>query len=195
MQKIKFQIVKEAKNKTQQSQKVKKLIEDLNSGIPAKISSALKSLQVNGDVTVIRPIVDLFKTELTHQLEFEVLEFLGDLKTTDTLPEIISIIKDENYLFQRQKVLSTIWNSTLDYSDYIAEFVEIACEGNFMEALECLTIIENLEGPFREQHILECQLHLKDYLESTTAKDPQKAQLMSEIAVLIKNFDLSTDDD
>lgn len=187
--------MKEVNNKTQQSQKIKKIVEDLNSGIPAKISNALKSLQVNGDVTVIRPIVDLLKTELTHQLEFEVLEFLGDLKATNTLPEIIAIIKDENYLSQRQQVLSTIWNSTLDYSDYIAEFVEIACEGNFMEALECLTIIENLEGPFEERHILECQLHLKDYLEDTTAKDPQKAQIMSEIAVLIKNFDLSIDED
>lgn len=183
-------------NKKKQNQKIQKLIGDLNSGDASKISSALKSLQVNGDVSVLRPLVELLKTDLSHDSEVEILEFLGDLKATNTIDEIISIIKDDHFLGQRQQVLSTIWNSTLDYSGFIAEFVEIACEGNFMEALECLTILENLEGPFEEHRILECQLHLKDYIEDTiTAKDPQKAQIMSEIAILIKSFDLNTEED
>ena len=183
-------------NKKKQNQKIQKLIVDLNSGVATKISAALKSLQVNGDVTVLRPLVELLKTDVSHETEVEILQFLGDLKATNTIEEIISIVKDEYFIGQRQQVLSTIWNSTLDYSSYIAEFVEIACEGNFMEALECLTILENLEGPFEEHRILECQLHLKDYIEDTiTAKDPQKAQIMSEIAILIKSFDLNTEED
>lgn len=183
-------------NKKKQNQKIQKLIIDLNSGVASKISSALKSLQVNGDVVVLRPLVELLKTDLSRETIIEILDFLGDLKSTDTIEEIISIVKDEHFIGQRQQVLSTIWNSTLDYSSFIAEFVEIACEGNFMEALECLTILENLEGPFEEHRILECQLHLKDYIEDTiTAKDPQKAQIMSEIAILIKSFDLNTEED
>lgn len=182
--------------KKKQNQKIQKLIEDLNTGEASKISSALKSLQVNGDVSVLRPLVELLKNDLSHETVVEILEFLGDLKATNTIDEIISIIKDDLFIGQRQQVLSTIWNSTLDYSSFIAEFVEIACEGNFMEALECLTILENLEGPFEEHRILECQLHLKDYIEDTiTAKDPQKAQIMSEIAILIKGFDLNTEED
>jgi hypothetical protein len=69
----------------------------------------------------------------------------------------------------------------------LAEFVEIASEGDYLEALECLTIIENLDGPFEEADILEAQLHLKEYLESTTKTD-EKSILMSEIALLIKNM-------
>lgn len=180
--------------KKQHSLKIKQLIADLNSGNATKISCALKSLQVNGDVTVIRPLVELLKTDLSHQLETEILDFLGDIKVSMAASEFIAILKDENYSRQRQQILSTIWNSKIDYSGYIAEFVEIACEGNFMEALECLTIIENLEGPFEENHILECQLHLRDYLEDSTPKDPQKTQIMSEIALLIKEFDLDIDD-
>lgn len=180
--------------KKQHSLKIKQLIADLNSGNATKISSALKSLQVNGDVTVIRPLVELLKTDLSHQLETEILDFLGDIKVSMAASEFIAILKDENYSRQRQQILSTIWNSKIDYSGYIAEFVEIACEGNFMEALECLTIIENLDGPFEENHILECQLHLRDYLEDSTPKDPQKTQIMSEIALLIKEFDLDIDD-
>ncbi len=178
----------------QRKLKVKQLIEDLNSGKDAKISSALKSLQVNGDISVIRPIVELLKTELTYQMEQEILEFLADVKVSKAAEEMISILKDDHFSDQRQKVLTTIWNSKIDYTEYIAEFVEIACEGNFLEALDCLTIIENMEGPFEEHHILECQLHLRDYMEDTDPKDPQKAQIMSEIALLLKGYDLEIDD-
>lgn len=188
-------VVSDLENKKKQhGLKIKQLIADLNSGNATKISSALKSLQVNGDITVIRPLVELLKTDLSHQLETEILDFLGDIKVTMASSEFIAVLRDENFVGQRQQVLSTIWNSKIDYSEYIAEFVEIACEGNFMEALECLTIIENLDGPFEENHILECQLHLRDYIEDSTPKDPQKTQIMSEIAVLIKEFDLSIDD-
>ena len=94
---------------------------------------------------------------------------------------------DPDNLSIRQILLSTIWNSRLDYSLYLAEFVEMAVEGDYLEALECLTIIENLEGTFEESDILEAQLHLKEYLE-LGVKDDQKAILISEIALLIKNF-------
>ena len=57
-----------------------------------------------------------------------------------------------------------------------------------METLECLTIIENMEGPFMEEDILESQLHLKRYLEGEGQQDKQKAQLLSEIALLIKDI-------
>jgi hypothetical protein len=180
----------------QNNLKINQLLIDLNSGVPAKISSSLKAFQVNGNISILKPLVELLKTDLSHDTEAEILEFLGDLKSTKVSEEIISILRDDNFLDQRQKLLSTIWNCKVDYSEYIAEFVEIACDGNFMEALECLTILENLDGPFQEQHILECHLHLKEYIEdTTTAKDPQKAQIMSEIALLIRDFDLNTDED
>ena len=181
-------------NEKQQNQKVEQLLQELNSGVDTKISSALKSLQVNGNLSVIRPIVELLTTDISPQIQAEVLTFLGDLKVTNAAEEIITILKDEKYLNQRQHVLSTIWNCKVDYSGYIAEFVEIACEGNFMEALECLTILENLDGPFEEHHILECQLHLKEYMEAPLQADVQKAQIMSEIVILLREFDLDTDD-
>jgi hypothetical protein len=181
-------------NEKQQNQKVEQLLLELNSGVDTKILSALKSLQVNGNITVIRPIVELLTTDLSYQIQTEVLNFLGDLKVTNAAEEIIAILKDEKFLNQRQQVLSTIWNCKVDYSGYIAEFIEIACEGNFMEALECLTILENLDGPFEEHHILECQLHLKEYMEAPLQTDVQKAQIMSEIVILLREFDLDTDD-
>jgi hypothetical protein len=181
-------------SEAKQNQKIKKILTDLSSGDGGKISNALKYLQVNGDISVIRPLVSLLKTNLSPQIEGEILEFLGDLKVTSAAKEIISILKDGEFYAQRCQLLSTVWNCKVDYSEYLADFVEIACDGDFMEALECITILENMEGPFEERHILESQLHLKEYLQDSAPKDPQKLTIMGEIAMLIRDFDLNTDD-
>jgi hypothetical protein len=55
-----------------------------------------------------------------------------------------------------------------------------------METLECLTIIENLVGPFEEKSVFEAHLLL-----TTTEIDPnddKKKALLSEIALKIKEF-------
>lgn len=88
-------------------------------------------------------------------------------------------------------MLMSIWNMKVDFSSYIDDFVMIATQGDLMEAVDCLTIIENLEGPFMEENILESQLHLKEYLETGDKSDTQKAEILSEIAVLIKKINMN----
>lgn len=179
----------------QQKIKVKLLIDELNSGNPSKISASIKALQANGDISILEPMVRLLSSDVSEKIKSEVIEFLSSLKDTDSVDEIMRILKDSATIEVRGKVLATIWNSPLNYSYYLADFVEIAVEGDFMEALECLTIIENLEGPFEERYVLESQLHLQDYAKDTNPKDPKKAQIMSEIAILIKDFSTMDEDD
>ncbi|MBI1838068.1 MAG: hypothetical protein HYR91_12460 [Flavobacteriia bacterium] len=173
---------------------INQLLEDIKSKNATKITTALKLLQVSGNISILKPLAEILLMDIPSTSFQEIIFFLGDLKVSSASDEMMDIIKDDKFLPIRQQLLTSIWNSKVDYSCYIADFVEIACEGNFMEALECLTIIENLEGPFEEQYILESQLHLKEYIEDDAPKDPQKAHILSEIAVLIKDFDLEIED-
>jgi hypothetical protein len=170
------------------NQKIQKLINDLQSGDVKKIGQALKLLKSEGSVAVLRPLAELLLISKDESIQQDIIAFLSDLNVSSAVDEIMNLLKDENLLSIRQPLLTTIWNCKLDYSYYLPEFVEIAVDGDFMETLECLTIIENMEGPFEERHILESQLHLKDYLEDSAPKDPQKAQIMSEIALIIKDY-------
>ena len=89
-----------------------------------------------------------------------------------------------------------VWNSKLDYSSFLADFVEVAIEGNFIIALECLTVLENLEGPFEEHQLLESQLHLKEYIASDRSmEDDQKTTVISEIALYIREQNEGVDAD
>lgn len=138
-------------------------------------------------IEALPALVSVFHAPISDKCKEQLLVYFNDLSANDAQETMVQILIDPDNLSIRQLLLSTIWNSRLDYSSYLAEFVEMAVEGDYLEALECLTIIENLEGPFEESDILESQLHLKEYLE-TGAKNDQKAVLISEIALLVKNF-------
>ncbi len=176
------------KKGTKNNQKIQKLINDLQSGDLKKIGQTLKLLKSEGSVDALRPLAELLMRSKDESIQQDVIAFLSDLNVSSAVDELMNLLKDENLLAIRQQLLTTIWNSKLDYSYYLPEFVEIAVDGDFMEAIECLTIIENMEGPFEERHILESQLHLKDYLEDSAPKNPQKAQIMSEIALIVKDY-------
>jgi hypothetical protein len=86
-------------------------------------------------------------------------------------------------------LVASCWQNKLDFTPFLPDFVALATEGDFFEAFECLTVIENMEGPFEETQILESQLYLKEFLQSDKGKNDQKDQIISEIAILLKYFD------
>lgn len=171
-----------------QAAKLKQILADLNGADEKKISKAVKSLEAHGTADVIKPLAEKLLAGASERNQREIVELLCSLKDSSVTAKMMDVIEDERFVPIRQTMLSTVWNTKVDFSDYIDEFVLIAIRGDFMETLDCLTIIENMEGPFMEENVLECQLHLKNYLEDSSAKDPQKAQLLSEIALVIKDI-------
>ena len=174
--------------------KLKKILEDLRSDDTKQVSKAIKSLEANGNVTVIKPLADGLINGVSEKNQKEIVELLSSIKDTSVVADMMDVVEDETYRPIRQVILSTIWNTKVDFSGYIDEFVKIAVEGDFLETLDCLTIIENMEGPFMEEDILEAQLHLKNYIEDTAPKDAQKAQLLSEIALALKDINENLQD-
>lgn len=167
--------------------KQSELLKKLKSGNEQEFKKNLAELDIVLTIEALPALVSVFHSPISEGCKEQLLGYFNDLSAEDAQETMIQILMDPENLVIRQVLLSTLWNSRLDYSSYLAEFVEMAVEGDYLEAIECLTIIENLEGPFEESDILEAQLHLKEYLESG-AKNDQKAILISEIALLVKNF-------
>jgi hypothetical protein len=169
----------------------KKLIQilaDLRASDDKLVAHAIKSLELHGTSEAIRPIVDRLSQPLSEKNRSDLFELLCSVKDSSSRVEIMDLLADDGYAERRTELLTAIWNMKVDFSDYVSEFVELAVTGDFLQTLECLTIIENMEGPFLEEDILESQLHLKSYLESDQPKDDQKAHLLSEIAIRIKEI-------
>ncbi len=179
-----------AKVDKQRKQKIASILADISSGDGKKASRAIKSLEQYGDASVIKPIFEVLKSDqLREKNKNELIELLCSIKDTSVIVEVMDILDDGAFESVHSVALSAIWNMKVDFSDYIDDFVLIATNGSFLEALDCLTIIENLEGPFMEENLLECQLHLKNFMESDAPKDEQKMQILQDIAICIKDID------
>lgn len=168
--------------------KVQVLIQDIEQGNEEQIGNALKSLQVHGDISIIKPLIIRWSQGVSEKTEQQILSFIGDIKISDSAAQIVEFLEDNSFKNIRQKLLTTVWNSKVDYSDFLSNFVGIAVHGDFMEALECLTIIENMEGPFQEFQFLDAQVELSDFTEMKNVTE-QKKQIMSEIAFIIKDLE------
>ena len=179
---------------TKKQQKLDKIVSDLNSVDPKKVSKAIKALESNGDSSVIVPIADRLLLEINEKNKSALVELLSSLKDTSTRGELMAIIDNDKYLSIRQLMLSVVWNTKVDFSGYVDEFVFIAIHGSFLEAIDCLTIIENLEGPFMEEDLLESESHLKAYMTSDDVKDEQRAFILSEVALKLQEFSDDLDD-
>lgn len=181
----------EEKNKKAEKEalKLKQLLIQLNTGDTDQQIKALKSLQVHGQPKMIEALVRKLDDDIEEKVEKEIIEFFCSIKDTGVVPFIMTIINENHFPNQRQKLLNTLWNSKVDYSEYLQDFVNIAVNGDFMDALEAITIIENLEGPFEEEQVLESQLHLTRYIENGKTQDEQKAYLISEITVKLQEIE------
>lgn len=188
--------MEEDKKELARLEKVKTIFKDIHSGDDKKIVKGLKALRVHGDDDVIKPIVEVWKNGASQKVEGEIISFISDIKSTSSPEVIIEILQDSQFQPIHQPLLTTIWNSKVDYSDYLVDFVSIAAQSDLLMVLDCLTILENLAGPFAEHHLLDAQLILREYAEKenkSKVKDAKKIQLMKEIANTIQRFSDSED--
>jgi len=185
-----------AQNSGMQQKKVKlqEAIKQFQSGTETEVLSALKIFEQQGDTSILPVVFEkLRRCELP--VEKAILTFLADIQKPEASSIIIDFLGEEKDAVLRQKVLTSIWNSKLSYDDQLPFFVMLASTGDFMQALECLTIIENMQGPFAEHELLEAQLLLKEYVEESKDENEQKRQIMSEIAWFIKEQNEGIDAD
>lgn len=72
----------------------------------------------------------------------EVELFFNDLKEQSVAGEVVSIIDHIQNNSTRNVLLSSCWQSGIDYSGYIEYFVSWAISGDYFATLECFTTIE-----------------------------------------------------
>lgn len=171
------------------TKRIQQLINDLESTSQEKVLKTIAILEDEGTADVIQPLCDTYMRQASEEVKEKIENFLNKLSDSSALPAMVDALRNEDNKEMRRVLVGACWQSKLDFSDYLADFVAIASEGDFLETFECYTVIENLDGPFNESQILESQLYLKEFLETEKGKNEQVDELMSDIALRIKDFD------
>jgi hypothetical protein len=178
----------------QKKVKLTEALKQFESNSETDVLSALKIFEQQGDITILPAVFEKLRN-CEMSIEKAILGFLSDIQRIEAKAIFIQFLSEEKEQALRQKVLTSIWNSKLTYDEHLPFFVMLASTGDFMQSLECLTIIENMQGPFAEHELLESQLLLKEYVEESANEDEQKRQIMSEIAWFIKEQNEGIDAD
>ncbi|MFA5574255.1 MAG: hypothetical protein WC994_04290 [Brumimicrobium sp.] len=176
--------------------KTKAIINDLLFGDEEKALKAINEIKAEGDDNLILPLIELWNDTDSPKIEDAILELISDIKSTTSSEKVMEALTNPKFEKLHLPLLTTIWNSDVDYSEYLTDFVSIATQKDFMNTLECLTIIENLNGPFEEHHILDSQIILREYAEkhqNTKDVDPKKLQLLQEISEILIQFEENLD--
>jgi hypothetical protein len=181
--------------KTNPNQKINQLLIDLKSDSEAKITSAIFELASIGDVSVIPSLFDSLKQMIGTNHHKQLTKLLSDIQISGASEAFIQVVRNEEDSAALKMFLPILWESKLDFSNYLADFVEISVSGDYLIALDCLTIIENIPCPFSESQLLESQLHLKEFIENKVDTDERKMQILSEIALFIKDQNEGIDAD
>lgn len=178
-----------------QQQKKAQLLLDLKNDNPRTVSAAINALHVHGDATMIPVLLEVWESGMNEKNEEELRELLIGLKDTSTVEPLMEAFRaSENRLFQR-KLMNVFWNSKLDFSEYLSDFVLFALEGDFMDCLETLTVVEQFEFNVPESAIMESQLLLKEYFSKEENPEEKKFQLLQEIMIHVKDFEESSEMD
>jgi len=181
-------------NVRKNQKKLQAALDFLNKKDHASVKAAIAILKDDGHPTILKDLFNILAS-LERPEQQLMIGFLADIKDTDAIEEFISYLEEETNAANRKLVLSAIWNSKLPFDEHLPFFVMLASQGDYLEALDCLTIIENMSGPFDESQLLESQLLLKEYIEERAPQTDQKAQIMSEIAWFVKEQNEGIDAD
>lgn len=174
-----------AKTKQEQLQQWLQQLTQKEDGV---FKTALDQLSEKGDISVVEPMANVLFTTEDRARKHLLTEFFANIEKEAAKGELMRVIEELENPTHQAELLNTIWNSRMDYSEYLSDFVELAIDGNLEIAIECHTIIENMDGPFDEADILECKLILGSY-DKHESRSPEKDFLIQDIKAFLERMD------
>jgi hypothetical protein len=107
-------------------------------------------------------------------------EFFNDIKDHSVRPEIITEIRKPWKANTISMLVSSCWQSGLDYSDYLVDLARIFLKSDYATAVECMTVISESVNKSSRQRKDEIIKIVRDSpLSSTSEKYSLTEELIS----------------
>jgi len=155
--------------------KIEHLIQEVNSGTTEAFTKALSEIKKTSKSDFIDPLLDRLSKEDAESEVFQLIHAtMVEIKISEALPKFIARLETQKEAHIHQAILYFIWNSGLDASDQLGIITKVGLEGDYMTSFEALTVLENQDGPFQEETVLDALLACKTYLSKNEVDDQRK---------------------
>ena len=164
-------------------EKLKGLAIVLKKGDNTQISDAIEVLREEQPfIDAIGLITSFYDQTDEYPLRKKIEEFMIDLKDQSATKEVINELRKNHKPDTISMLVSSCWQSGLNYSDYALDFIKIFLEGDYVAAIECLTVIEEFSCDLTRQ--------TKDEIIKTMEENPfprknEKSTLMLELKTIL----------
>ncbi|MFM2000512.1 MAG: hypothetical protein RL204_2459 [Bacteroidota bacterium] len=162
---------------------VEEIKKDLFSGDDVVVMKAVLKCKDQDSVTLVEPLIAVYASTGMPEIRREVADLLNNIKVPNAEQAFLKALANKQNAKVRKDILSFIWNSGIQPTEHIVDLTEIAIDGSFEEALECLTIIENIDDQVPEEKILESVSVLRSAI-SSQPNDPKTGLLADLLSVL-----------
>jgi hypothetical protein len=142
------------------------LIAELFSTDPAKVGAALEKIPEKGDSSVIVPLLKTYRAwEHEEEIRKQIAKILFELKTEAAIPELIAALDDPDFEEHRAFLISVFWNAGIFPVAHIDVLVRHAIKGDYMVALEVLTVVENIDTKMDPEMLQNAMFDIDEYIE------------------------------
>jgi len=168
------------------SKEVKEILENFQSSNPEIVLDAIKKNRADGNAKTFSAMLVLLKQTDEPLVEAAIIQFLFDLKDEESIPVLVDALEDEEMSYYHSFLVSAFWQSAIDGSAHIHLFVKLAIEGDYMTALEALTVVENFDTQFSLSDLEEYGADLNIAIENEENQD--KKPILTSMADVVRNL-------
>lgn len=164
--------------------KIKELKEILNKDNNIEINEAIELLRqekpFEGAVGLLTAFYD--KTD-DISIRKIIAGFMNDLKDQTICPEVIEQIRKQWKSDTISMLVSSCWQSGLNYSDFSMDMAKVFLKGDYITAIECLTVIEESA---HELSVVKKDEIIKMLEESEVSQVNEKKALTRELILILE---------
>jgi hypothetical protein len=164
--------------------KIKELTDILIKNNNNVISEAIELLRQEKPFEgAIGLLADFYDKTGDFSIRKSIAGFMNDLKDQSACEEVIAQIRKQWKSDTVSMLVSSCWQSGLNYSDYATDLAKVFLSGDYITAIECLTVIEETVKELSESHKNEI---IKMLEESPVSQISEKQSLTLELISILE---------
>lgn len=106
-------------------------------------------------------------------------EVLKQLKASNSKQLLLKSAESEKSMAKKARLISACWEIELDCADHFLFFVKQAIEGDYMVAMECLTVIENIESEVPSEELEKAAQLLSNKINDNSENAPMLEEILN----------------
>ncbi len=164
--------------------KIKELSEILNKDSNIVVTKAIELLRLEKPFEgAIGLLTALFDKTTDFSVRKSITGFMNDLKDQTACEEVIVEIRKDWKPDTISMLVSSCWQSGLNYSGYSQDLAKVFLKGDYVTAVECLTVIEESVHELSKSGKNEL---IKILTEAPSSPNDEKKALAFELLAILK---------